>query len=237
MFTMRFKERRESMNYTFVKLYRRLLDDPLLTVDNNAYVMFTKLLLKVDYRTGSITLGRKQLAHLCNLKPSTAYATIKRLEASNMIATSSQVKFTKITVVNWQKYQSRGTDTQQVDDISVSAPQENNGTIKRNKNKNKNKNIYSEDDKLLELLNEKTSRSFRTLPNGYKKTLEAFSLEEIGKALDNMKSDEWHAPRLSELKSDYLLRSSTIDNMLSRSAKEEATNSNDWFDSQPVDIY
>lgn len=82
-------------------------------------------------------------------------------------------------------------------------------------------NINSEvDKKLLDLLNEKTKRNFRILPRGYKETLKKFSLEEIGKALDILVEDDWHSKKINELKSDYLLRASTIDNMLSKRKKQ-----------------
>ena len=74
--------------------------------------------------------------------------------------------------------------------------------------------------KLLDLLNEKTKRNFRILPRGYKETLKKFSLEEIGKALDVLVDDDWHSKKINELKSDYLLRASTIDNMLSKRKKQ-----------------
>ena len=86
---------------------------------------------------------------------------------------------------------------------------------------NTKNNINSEvSKKLLDLLNEKTKRNFRILPRGYKETLKKFSLEEIGKALDILVDDDWHSKKINELKSDYLLRASTIDNMLSKRKKQ-----------------
>lgn len=86
---------------------------------------------------------------------------------------------------------------------------------------NTKNNINSEvSKKLLDLLNEKTKRNFRILPRGYKETLKKFSLEEIGKALDVLVDDDWHSKKINELKSDYLLRASTIDNMLSKRKKQ-----------------
>jgi hypothetical protein len=86
---------------------------------------------------------------------------------------------------------------------------------------NTKNNINSEvSKKLLDLLNEKTKRNFRILPRGYKETLKSFSLEEIGKALDVLVEDDWHSKKINELKSDYLLRASTIDNMLSKRKKQ-----------------
>lgn len=80
-----------------------------------------------------------------------------------------------------------------------------------------NKKTNTNNDTLLkELLNKVTGRNFRVLPNGYKKTLKEFTLEEIEKALLAMKKDKWHSERWGSLKSDYLIRSSTIDNFLNK---------------------
>jgi DNA-binding transcriptional MocR family regulator len=90
---------------------------------------------------------------------------------------------------------------------------------------------YSEktnnNNKLLLLLNSKTNRNFRTLPNGYKTTLKKFTLEEIEIALTNLANDGWHKEKLGELKSDYLLRASTIDNFLNRKSKKQLEISNE----------
>ena len=80
----------------------------------------------------------------------------------------------------------------------------------------KSKSTTNNDTLLKELLNKVTGRNFRVLPNGYKKTLKEFTLEEIEKALLTMKKDKWHSERWGSLKSDYLIRSSTIDNFLNK---------------------
>lgn len=216
------------MQNGWVKLWRSIDDNELLSDDNTCYIVFTKLLTRANKQTGVFTTGRNKLASICNLKPSTVYYALKRLESSAMVRQQADSRKTTIYICNWDKYQ-------QVGDRTINRHRADIGT--KQEGEEEREYIKGKDKELLALLNEKTNRSFRTLPNGYKKTLEAFSLEEIGQALDNMKKDEWHAPRLNELKSDYLLRSSTIDNMLARSAKEEKTNGNDWFNSQSLDIY
>ena len=109
-----------------------------------------------------------------------------------------------------------------VQETSKSGIQETSKSVNNNAINNA-KNIVSNSEvskKLLDLLNEKTKRNFRILPRGYKETLKKFSLEEIGKALDVLVDDEWHSKKIHELKSDYLLRASTIDNMLSKRKKQ-----------------
>ena len=109
-----------------------------------------------------------------------------------------------------------------VQETSKSGIQETSKSVNNNAINNA-KNIISNSEvskKLLDLLNEKTKRNFRILPRGYKETLKKFSLEEIGKALDVLVEDDWHSKKINELKSDYLLRASTIDNMLSKRKKQ-----------------
>ena len=109
----------------------------------------------------------------------------------------------------------------QEQDNPVVVQQDNPVVHKDNTKDNTIDNINSEvSEKLLDLLNEKTKRNFRILPRGYKETLKKFSLEEIGKALDVLVEDDWHSKKINELKSDYLLRASTIDNMLSKRKKQ-----------------
>lgn len=99
--------------------------------------------------------------------------------------------------------------------------QQDNPVVHKDNTKDNTIYINSEvSKKLLDLLNEKTKRNFRILPRGYKETLKKFSLEEIGKALDILVEDDWHSKKINELKSDYLLRASTIDNMLSKRKKQ-----------------
>lgn len=70
-------------------------------------------------------------------------------------------------------------------------------------------------DLLLSLVNKITHRNFRTLPDrGVKKTLDAFTLEEIERALRAMAVDEWHKERMSKLSLPYFIRSTTIDRFL-----------------------
>jgi hypothetical protein len=70
---------------------------------------------------------------------------------------------------------------------------------------------------LLALVNEITGRQFRTLPEkGVKKTLDAFTIEEIRTALTALARDPWHQPKLKELSIDYFIRSTTIDRFMGK---------------------
>jgi len=74
---------------------------------------------------------------------------------------------------------------------------------------------------LLSLVNKILNREFRVLPErGVKKTLDAFSLEEIELALTALARDDWHAEKIKELKLDYFIRSTTIDKFLAIAKKQ-----------------
>ncbi|MBF1028045.1 MAG: hypothetical protein HXL05_00765 [Candidatus Nanosynbacter sp.] len=107
-------------------------------------------------------------------------------------------------------------------ETSKSEIEETSKSVNNNAINNAN-NIVSNsevDKKLLDLLNQKTKRNFRMLPRGYKETLKQFSLKEIEEALDVLVEDDWHKGKIHELRSDYLLRASTVDNMLSKRKKQ-----------------
>lgn len=70
---------------------------------------------------------------------------------------------------------------------------------------------------LLSLVNKTLNRNFRTLPDrGVKKTLDAFTLEEIERALRALAADSWHESRLKDLGIAYFIRSTTIDRFLTQ---------------------
>lgn len=90
----------------YIKLYRSCLEHELLANDNTAFIVFTKLLLRVDRKSGTLITGRFKLGHLCNLKPITAWKALQRLKNAKMVTLESNNKYTKITICNWYKWQS-----------------------------------------------------------------------------------------------------------------------------------
>lgn len=121
---------------TFVKFYRQILDNDFLICDNNAYLVFTKLLLRVNWKTGTITTGRYKFSLLVNLKPTTAYAALQRLEKNGMVTLVSDRTSTKITVSNWKKYQTNDNP----DDNLMTTSRQLDDTINKNKRIKEEKN-------------------------------------------------------------------------------------------------
>lgn len=190
------------MERGYVKLWRAIDQNELLDNDNNAYIVFSKLLTRVNRFTGAYTTGRNKFSSICNMKPSTLYGVLQRLERSSIIRLEGNTNSTTIFICNWATYQ-------QDDDRSPNESRGGRVTIQEKKDKEKKKNIVQRD--VLGILNRVTKRNFIVEPAGIEKTKAKFSDEQIETALKNMWKDDWHKPRMSSLKSDYLLRASTID--------------------------
>lgn len=197
--------------FTGVWLPRELLlDERLTAVDKILYAEIASFGEKGCWKKS------EELQQLCGVGRDGLQAACKRLrEAGYIIERRMYGRIVRTLAVYSTTVKSHQSEK------SVVQEQDNPVVHKDNTKDNTIDNINSEvSEKLLDLLNEKTKRNFRILPRGYKETLKKFSLEEIGKALDILVDDDWHSKKINELKSDYLLRASTIDNMLSKRKKQ-----------------
>ena len=193
--------------FTGVWLPRELLlDERLTAVDKILYAEIASFGEKGCWKRS------EELMELCRVKRDAFGASCKRLIKFGYITQSREYGRMRRKSTLGFSQQSEKPAVEQSEKPAVHIDNTIDNTID---------NINSEvSKKLLDLLNEKTKRNFRILPRGYKETLKRFSLEEIGKALDILVEDDWHSKKINELKSDYLLRASTIDNMLSKRKKQ-----------------
>ena len=193
--------------FTGVWLPRELLLDKRLTaVDKILYAEITSFGDKGCWKKS------EELMSLCGVKKDAFIASCKRLIDFGYITQSREYgRMRRKSTLGFSQQSEKPADEQSekpadhIDNTIDNTIDTINSKVSKN---------------LLDLLNEKTKRNFRILPRGYKETLKKFSLEEIGKALDILVEDEWHSKKIHELKSDYLLRASTIDNMLSKRKKQ-----------------
>ena len=93
------------MNSGWVKLHRQILDNEFLSYDNNAFIVFTKLLLLADKKTGRYITGRYRFAEIMNLNPSTARNVLDRLCKQGLVDSTSDNKRTVISICKWKQYQ------------------------------------------------------------------------------------------------------------------------------------
>lgn len=91
-------------NQGWVKLHRKILENPDLN-SASSFTVFVTLLLLVDRNTGCWAGGRKQLSSLSNLHESTVYRTLRRLEKCKMVTLRANTNYSEICICNWDKYQ------------------------------------------------------------------------------------------------------------------------------------
>lgn len=204
--------------FTGVWLPRELLlDERLTAADKILYAEIASFGEKGCWKRAD------ELQQLCGVGRDGLQSACKRLRETGYIVERRMygriVRTLAVYSTTVKSHQSEKSVVQEQDNPVV--VQQDNPVVHKDNTKDNTIYINSEvSKKLLDLLNEKTKRNFRILPRGYKETLKKFSLEEIGKALDVLVEDDWHSKKINELKSDYLLRASTIDNMLSKRKKQ-----------------
>lgn len=106
--------------------------------DNNAYIVFTKLLLLVGREKGEWAGGRRQLAELVNVNDNTLKHVLNRLEDQQIITRQVTRKYSIISICNWSTYQ-HTTDPLSDPEVTHSRPTADHS----NKNKKK-KRTYSD---------------------------------------------------------------------------------------------
>jgi DNA-binding PadR family transcriptional regulator len=94
------------MEQGWIKLYRKIEHNDFLMSDDNAYIVFTKLLFFVDRHDGSYRTGQRMLAERLRMSYGTLYKVLKRLENQNLITIENKNKYSKIWITNWTSYQS-----------------------------------------------------------------------------------------------------------------------------------
>lgn len=102
-------------NNGWIKLHRSLLDWEWYD-DSNAFKFFLHLLLKCnhekktwhgfDVNAGELIVGVEGFGKQVGLTRQQTRSAIDRLKSTNEITITTTNRFTKITVVNWEKYQS-----------------------------------------------------------------------------------------------------------------------------------
>ncbi len=123
-------------NFGWVKLHRRILDNPI-HLKGEWFSIWIHLLLLASHddhsfiwngqsqviKSGQLLTGRKELAKQCGVSESMVERVLKYLEIEHQIEQQKTTKYRVITILNWDKYQTkdtksdnkRTTDEQQAD--------------------------------------------------------------------------------------------------------------------------
>ncbi len=177
------------MSKGFIKLYRQILDNPVINKDSDHVAVWIYLLLNAthqDYdidhlgkrftlKRGQLVTGRKVIAEKYKISETKVQRVLKRFESEQQIEQQTTNKNRVITIVNYDLYQSSEQQTeQQVNNKRTTSEQQVNTN-----NKHKEHNQQKEQKKkegnvknnvtdnvtpfkeIIDYLNEKTGKSFR----------------------------------------------------------------------------
>lgn len=137
-------------NNGFIKLYRKILDNPVICKDSDYFTVWIYLLLnathaeydvvfkneRITLKPGQLITGRKIIADKFKIDENKVQRILKNLEKQHQLeqCTSSQNRL--ITIINWNEYQLRQQDEQQVNNEQTTSEQP------MNTNKNVKNIIY-----------------------------------------------------------------------------------------------
>ncbi|MBQ7030797.1 MAG: hypothetical protein IJN13_00300 [Bacilli bacterium] len=107
------------MNVGYIKLYRKILDNPVVNKDNDYFKLWMYLLLMATHKErkiifgsnmivlkkGQLVTGRKRISNDCKISESKVERILKALEVEQQIEQQTASKGRLITIVNWDEYQ------------------------------------------------------------------------------------------------------------------------------------
>ena len=107
------------MKEGWIKMYRKIEDNPIVCKDNDYFRVWHHLLYnashqsqyvvfnneKIEIKPGQYITGRKQISEECNISESKTERILKWFENDHQIEQQTSTKGRLITIVNWEKYQ------------------------------------------------------------------------------------------------------------------------------------
>jgi len=202
----------------WIKLHRKLLDNPIFTKEG-LLQLFIYCLLKANHEeariifnnkeeiigVGQFITGREVLSKDLNVKESTIYKRLKNLEKLGILNIKSNNKFSLVTIVNYTMYQIEESESNSKSNNKVTTKEQQSNTNKNDKNdKNEKKNIYaeyvylkeSEYKKLIDEHGEMLVKKFIETLNNYKgangKKYKSDYLAILNWVVDKVKKNEPH---------------------------------------------
>lgn len=142
-------------NQGWIKLHRKILENPKINTDNDYFVVWIKLLFfvthkekdvifkgkRITIKPGQLLTGRTWMAKKCNVNRSKLERILKWFESEHQIEQQTSNQNRLITVKNWEKYQT----SEQRSEQQVSNKRATSEHIQECKNdKNDNTNVLSQ---------------------------------------------------------------------------------------------
>lgn len=184
----------------WIKLHRKLLENPIVCKDADHLAVWTYLLLKATHRErdsifkgeritlkpGQLIAGRKSIASFLKINEIKVQRILKLLENEHQIEQQTSNRNRLITILNWDLYQgNEQQDEQQMNNKRTTDEQQMN-TYKNVKKDKNDKNIYIV---IFDYWNSKKIIVHKKLTDKIKRkisgALDTHSPDELKKAIDN----------------------------------------------------
>lgn len=143
----------------YIKLYRKLLDNPVFHNEKLLKVFIWCLLKashseheqlvglqKITLKPGQFVFGRLKAAEELHMKESTVYKYMMMLQTYGICNIKSNNRFSVVSIVNWELYQLVEENCNSKSNNKITTKEQQNNTNKNDKNvnndKNNNRDIY-----------------------------------------------------------------------------------------------
>lgn len=141
----------------WIKLHRKLLENPIVLKDSDHLAVWMYLLLNATHREydgifkgeritlkpGQLITGRKSIASSLKINESKVQRILKSFEIEHQIEQRASNQNRLITILNWDKYQRDEQQNEQRVNNERTTSEQRVNTNKNNKNENNEKNIES----------------------------------------------------------------------------------------------
>ena len=185
----------------YVKIYRAMLENPIVTKDVETWAVWLYILLsathkpkdvlfggkRITLKPGQLLTGRNKIAEKFNISSSKVQRILKTLESEQQIEQQMGAKNRVITVKNWCKYQlTEQVSEQQVNSKWTASEQQ----VNTYKNKKKYKNISPPVDPPLKR-EYSEYKKVKLTDNEYERLVQRLGKDETGKYI--VRLDGWLA--------------------------------------------
>ncbi len=144
---------------TWIKLYRKVLENPVVCKDAETFAIWSYLLLKathkpyknyhggelIELNPGQLITGRKKISSHFNMSESKVQRVLKKLENEQLIEQQTKSTNRLITILNWCNYQNNEHQSEQRMNNERTTNEQRVNTIQEHKNirtkEHKNKDI------------------------------------------------------------------------------------------------
>ena len=141
----------------YIKLYRQILDNPVVCKDSDHFSVWVYLLLNATHENydvvfgkeritltpGQLITGRKSISSKLNIDESKVRRVLNLFENDQQISRQRSNKNSLITILKWSLYQ--GSDQQNEQQVTNKRPTSDQ-QVTTNKNVKKNKNVKNKED-------------------------------------------------------------------------------------------